>query len=299
MRLTCATCVVIVLLTAVGLQAQHPPTAPPQPAESRPAQPATTTPVGTTSPDGAEFDPVAVERGRAILVAKCGFCHGSNARGGASGSDLTRSPIVQEDENGQQLNAFLKVGRPEKNMPKFELPDQEISDLAVFLHAAIAAVSNRRDYQILDILVGDAKAGAAFFNGAGGCRSCHSAEGDLKGVGAKYEPATLQGRMLMPRGGRRGGGPPGRGFNPYTDPNALKATVTLPSGEAVAGALVRLTDFDVILYDPETQRMRSWLRTDGIPKVVLMDPLQAHVDMLRKWTDRDMHNVTAYLASLK
>jgi mono/diheme cytochrome c family protein len=291
--------VAIVLLAAVGLQAQHPPVAPPAPAENRPAPPAATTPVRTTSPEGSEFDPEAMERGRAILVAKCGFCHGSNARGGAGGSDLTRSPVVQEDEGGKQLDAFLEVGRPEKNMPKFELPDQEVSDIATFLHATIAAVSNRGDYQILDIVVGNPKAGAAFFNGAGGCRSCHSPEGDLKGVGAKYDdPATLQGRMLMPRGGRRGG-PQRRGFSPYTDANAVQATVTLPSGESVTGALVRLTDFDVTIYDPATQQLRSWLRNDDVPRVALTDPLQAHVDLLRKWTDRDMHDATAYLVSLK
>jgi len=290
--------VAIVLLAAVGLPAQHPPVAAPPPAENRPAPPATTTPVRTTSPEG-EFDPEAVERGRAILVAKCGFCHGSNARGGAGGSDLTRSPIVQEDEGGKQLDAFLEVGRPEKNMPKFELPDQEVSDIATFLHATIAAVSNRGDYQILDIVVGDPKAGSTFFNGAGGCRSCHSPDGDLKGVGAKYDAATLQGRMLLPRGGGRRGGPTRRGFSPYTDPNAVQATVTLPSGESVTGALVRLTDFDVTLYDPATQQLRSWLRNDDVPRVALTDRLQAHVDLLRKWTDRDMHDTTAYLVSLK
>jgi mono/diheme cytochrome c family protein len=299
MRLFGATCVTFVLLAAARLAAQHPPAPPPAPAENRPAPPATTTPVRTTSPEGSEFDPEAVERGRAIVVAKCGFCHGSNARGGAGGSDLTRSPIVQEDEGGKQLNAFLKMGRPEKNMPKFELPDQEVSDVATFLHATIAAVSNRRDYQILDIVVGDPKAGAAYFNGDGGCRSCHSPEGDLKGVGAKYDPTTLQGRMLMPRGGRPGGGPPRRGFSPYTDKNAVQATVTLPSGESAGGALVRLTDFDVTVYDPATQQMRSWLRADDVLRVTLTDPLQAHVDLLRKWTDRDMHNTTAYLVSLK
>ena len=62
---------------------------------------------------------------------------------------------------------------------------------------------------------------------------------------------------------------------------------------------LRLTDFDVSIYDPATQRMRSWLRTDGIPAVTLTDPLQAHVDMLRKWTDTDIHNMTAFLATLK
>jgi mono/diheme cytochrome c family protein len=288
--------VAMVLLAGAAVMAQHPPAPPAAPPESRPAPAAA--PARPGGPDQPRFDAAAVERGRAVLVAKCGFCHGSNARGGAGGSDLTRSPIVQEDEGGQQLNAFLKVGRPEKNMPKFELPDQEVADLATFLHATIHAVSNRRDYKILDIVVGDAQAGAAYFTGAGGCASCHSPTGDLAGVGGKYEPVALQQRMLLPRGGGGGGGR-GRGAPPFLDPGAVKATVALPSGESITGALVRLTDFDVTVYDPAAQQMRTFLRRDGVPAVTLTDPLQAHMDLLRKWTDRDMHDVTAYLVTLK
>jgi mono/diheme cytochrome c family protein len=207
--------------------------------------------------------------------------------------------MVQEDENGKQLGEFLKVGRPERNMPKFELTPQELTDLATFLHAAIYQIGNRGAYKILDILTGDARAGEAFFQGAGRCASCHSAAGDLQGVGAKYEPATLQERMLMPRARRRRGPPGERATPPWTEPNAVKATVTIPPAASFTGALVRLTDFDVTIYDPETKQMRSWLRKDDLPKVVLMDPLQAHVDLLRKWTDDDMRNVTAFLAGVK
>ena len=101
----------------------------------------------------------------------------------------------------------------------------------------------------------------------------------------------------MPRG--RAGPPTGPPRPPYTEPTAVKATVTTPSGPSFTGAIVRLTDFDVVLYDQSTGQMRSWLRNGDVPKVVVSDPLQAHVDMLSKWTDADMHNMTAYLASLK
>ena len=285
MHITRVTCAAIVLLGALGVRAQQPAPAP------APAPP-------RRAPDEPQFDQAASKRGLELLVERCGFCHGSNARGGSSGPDLTRSAMVQEDENGKQLGEFLRVGRPEKNMPKFELTEQELTDLATFLHATIHSIGNRGTYQILDIVTGDPKAGAAFFTGAGRCSSCHSAEGDLKGVGAKYEPAVLQGRVLLPREPPRWG-PAGRGSPPWADRNAVKATVTLSSGESFTGALVRLTDFDVTIYDPATQQSRSWLRRDDVPKVVLMDPLQAHVDLLRKWTDPDMHNVTAYLVTLK
>src|SRR5262249_35906704 len=134
-------------------------------------------------------DAAAAERGKALLVEQCGFCHGANARGGSSGPDLTRSVIVQDDENGRQLGDFLRAGRPDRGMPRFDFDDAQMSDIAAFLHAAIYLNSNRRLYKILDIIVGDPKAGEAYFNGAGGCRTCHSPAGDLKGVGAKYEAA--------------------------------------------------------------------------------------------------------------
>jgi cytochrome c oxidase cbb3-type subunit III len=250
-----------------------------------------------TSQNVPGFDQEAVDRGRDLLVAQCGFCHGSNARGGQSGPDLTRSALVQDDEAGRQLGAFLQAGRPDQGMPKFDFTDTQVSDLASFLHATIYLASNRRLYQILDILTGDPKAGETFFNGAGRCTSCHSATGDLKGVGAKYDPATLQNRFVMPRGGR--GATPDPPRPAYLDKNAVQLTVTLPSGESFSGALVRVTDFDVTLYDPKTEQTRSWLRNGDVPKVVVTDPLQAHVDMWTKWTDADMHNMTAYLASLK
>src|SRR5262245_181693 len=244
-----------------------------------------------------ELDQAAVERGQQLLSTECGFCHGANARGGSSGPDLTRSALVQTDEGGKQIGEFVRAGRPDRGMPAFALTDAQVSDLATFLHAAIRANINRRDYRILDILVGDAKAGEAFFNGAGRCATCHSPQGDLRGVGAKYDPPTLQNRMVLPRGTVTPRGTPAP--PPHADRNAVKATVTAPGGEPVTGAIVRLTDFDVVLYDPASGQMRSWLRNGDTPTVVVTDPLQAHVDLLAKWTDADMHNVTAYLASLK
>lgn len=277
LRHACSAGAVLVLAT-LGLRAQTP----------APARP----PVTATVP---QFDQMAVDRGSSQFVSQCGFCHGSNARGGSSGPGLTRSELVQDDEGGRELGAFLRVGRPDKGMPAFQLTPDQVSDIATFLHAAIFLNANRRLYQILDIIVGDPKAGEAYFAGAGRCATCHSPSGDLKGVGAKYDPVTLQGRMLMPRGGR-GAGPPQPA---YLDRNATRATITLPSRQTVSGVLVRLTDFDITLYDPQTSQIRSWLRNGDVPKVDVVDPLQAHIDMWTRWTDDDMHNMTAYLASLK
>jgi cytochrome c oxidase cbb3-type subunit 3 len=252
---------------------------------------------------GAQFDQEAVDRGEQVLVQHCGFCHGANARGGSSGPDLLRSDLVLNDENGKQLGDFLKVGRPDKGMPRVDLADGDVSSLATFLHSRVAAVANRGAYKILDILTGDPQAGAAYFNGAGKCSSCHSPTGDLQGIGAKYDPVTLQERIIMPRGrggrgGRGAGGGGARGGAAGFSSTQPIVTVTLPSGESYSGAMLRLTDFDVMLRDQSGQT-RSWLRNGDSPKVVLTDPLQAHVALLTKWTDVDMRNMTAYLASLK
>jgi cytochrome c oxidase cbb3-type subunit III len=244
-----------------------------------------------------EFDPAAVERGQQLLAAQCGFCHGANARGGSSGPDLTRSALVQTDEAGRQLGQFLRVGRPDRGMPAFDFTDAQMADLAVFLHSAIRANANRKAYRILDVLVGDAKAGEAYFNGEGRCATCHSPQRDLRGIAAKYDPPTLQNRMVLPRGGATA--PNTQPEPAYLDRNAIKATITTAGGESITGAVVRLTDFDVAIYDSASAQTRTFLRSGETPKVVVTDPLQAHVDHLAKWTDADMHNVTAYLAGLK
>jgi mono/diheme cytochrome c family protein len=236
-------------------------------------------------------------RGQQLLAAQCGFCHGPNARGGASGPDLTRSPLVQEDEQGRQLGEFLHDGRPDRGMPKFDqLSPEQVADLAAFLHATIRASVKRDDYKILDILVGDPKAGEAFFSGAGRCTSCHSTSGDLKAIGSKYDPVALQGRIVMPRG--RPIGPAASRRPAYMDPTAVKATVTNGT-DVFTGAVIRLTDFDIVLYNQTTGETRSWLRSGSAARVVVTDPLQGHVDLLMKWTDEDMHNVTAFLAGVK
>jgi cytochrome c oxidase cbb3-type subunit III len=248
--------------------------------------------------NGPRFDQAAVERGQQVYVAQCGFCHGSNATGGQSGPDLIRSVLVIGDENGKQLGEFLKEGRPDKGMPKFDLKDEQVKDIATFLHQRIYAVADRGSYKILNILIGDAKAGEAYFNGAGKCNTCHSPTGDLAGIGAKYDPVALQGRIVMPRG-RFFGGPRGRGAR---DSQAFRTfptvTVTISPGKSYNGLLLRITDFDVILRDADGV-FRSFTRDGDTPKVEVKDPLQAHVDMLAKWKDSDIHNMTAYLVTLK
>jgi cytochrome c oxidase cbb3-type subunit 3 len=240
-------------------------------------------------------DPASVERGATTYASSCGFCHGGDARG-ATGPDLTRSLYVLTDEDGRILGDFLKVGRPEGGMPPFPtLPAPQLADLATFLRVRAAAGSGRPAMNPADIVVGDAAAGQAYFNGAGGCSKCHSPAGDLKGVGAKYNPVVLQGRMINPRvvtGGRRGAPPP------RVVPVQVK--VTLAAGRVISGTLVSVDDFFVTLIDTAGDR-RTIERPIGsdFPKVEINDPLEAHRQLMLKYTDEAMHNLVAYLVTLK
>ena len=241
------------------------------------------------------LDPEAVDRGRTTFVATCGFCHGPTAQGGDGGPGLIRSLLVLDDEEGRQLGQFLKSGRPDKGMPKFDrLSDQDVGDIAAYLKSRIIYSAGRGDIRVENILVGDAAAGQAYFNGAGACATCHSPAGDLRGIGTKYDAEVLQNRIVMPREGRGGGGRE----SPPQPVKPITATINLPSGEALTGELVRLTEFDVTIRDA-SGRQRSMFRTNGVPHVEVHDPVQAHVDLWPKLTDRDLHNLTAYLASLK
>ena len=228
----------------------------------------------------------AVARGQKEFVAACGFCHGATAKGGESGPDLVRSPIVLDDEDGDKIGPVIRGGRPDGGMPAFTLTAAQISDIAAFLRERTQAAINRNAYRILDIVTGDAKKGEAYFNGAGRCSTCHSPSGDLAGVGRKYQPLVLQSRFLYP-GGRGPGLPP---------PKPRLANVTPASGPAVSGALEYIDDFTVGVRDPAGD-YHSW--PTGAVKVEIDDPYAAHADLLRVYTDADMHNLLAYLVTLK
>jgi mono/diheme cytochrome c family protein len=239
------------------------------------------------------FDPAAVERGRTVFGARCGSCHRPNARGGQgfSGPDLIRSVLVLQDSNGRQIAAHLQAG----HTPSIALTPPDISDIATFLHREITYAAERTNYQLQYVMTGNAKAGESYFNGAGGCNRCHSPAGDLKGIGSRNDGPRLQALIAF---GTIGGGGRGRGEAEGVSRTARRATVTLASGETFSGVLVRLTDFDVTIRD-DVGRPLSWLRSGNTPKVQVTDPLQGHIDLLPKYTDTDIHDMAAYLATLK
>lgn len=256
-------------------------------------QPATgdSKPAAVAGPDFPRppADPAAIARGKQTFGVNCGFCHGSGARGGEGGPNLLRSPIVLNDRSGELVAAIVLNGRADKGMPKFNLPMDRISDIAAFLHSIDIEADASPDYNPRSVLVGNAAAGKAYFESH--CTACHSVTKDLAGIGSKYDPPHLQDAIFTAGGTGIFGEP-----SPTAPRPAVK--IEMPSGAPIEGRLVEMDDFAVVLIDDRGDR-RTIRRDGDVPRIHVDNPLQAHLDMVRRWEERDLHDLTAYLATLK
>jgi cytochrome c oxidase cbb3-type subunit 3 len=232
---------------------------------------------------GPAPDEAAAKKGEPLYKQHCATCHGENARG-AQGPNLLRSVVVLHDEKGEEIGPVIRNGRPQAGMPGFPgLSQDEAYNISQFLHLQVELAANRGTYgatysTLRNQTSGDARKGEEFFNTS--CKSCHSATSDLAKIGAKYpQSAVLQSRFLWP-----------------AVPGPDKATVTTPAGQRITGTIRKLTDFDVSLIDANGE-YHSWPR--GRVTVQIEDRLTGHRALLPKYTDEDIHNVTAYLVTLK
>src|SRR5688572_12914097 len=271
-------------LISISLSAQQPP-----------AQPAGRGRIGGAGigayPGREPGDPAAIARGRSIYSTNCAFCHGADIRGGASGPSLLRSALVLDDKNGELIGPAVQAGRPDRGMPKFPLSTEQITDMAAFLHSFTVNGYDASRQRPPSIVVGNAAAGEAVFTSK--CASCHSTTGDLQGLATRVsDPRTLQQGWLMPGStvGRGGGPMPARARPP-------RVTVTLASGQSFEGELERVDDFVVALKTADGTRRA--FRTTGGTKVDVKDPLVAHRELLPTYTDAEIHNLTAFLVTLK
>ncbi len=179
-------------------------------------------------------------------------------------------------------------------MPAFpNLTREQVADIAEFLHERVEAARRRTPVDARASIVGDPEAGAAYFNGKGRCSTCHSVTGDLAGIGGKLDPMSLQDRFVNPRPGGQRGDP-----GPASPRSNRVVAVTMASGQVISGTLNFISEFAVTLTDESGQR-RSFTRTDDTPKVVVTDPLQHHFDLMKTYTDKDMHDLTAYLVTIR
>lgn len=300
MRITWRTFVVVsgaVLLTLAVVSAQAPP------ARGRGAGGrggvGDQTPAVRQIPRSPAVDSAAHDRGRAVWASHCIDCHGSQARGSETGPNIIRTKTVNFDRSsftpGSVLGPFLKAGhRTQSGKASASLTDEEIVGLAHFLRQRVNdTMRGSALFTARDILVGDAKAGEAYFNGAGGCATCHNAT-TRSLIGIRTRLATtvdLQQRMLFPGSATRGRGAPAA-----ANPNAVTVTVTPSSGPAMSGVLVEQSDFYVTFRQADGT-IRVVPTTDA--KVVTTNPLQAHIDLLDRISDKQVHDVVAYLENLK
>ena len=229
-----------------------------------------------------------IQAGQALFAAQCSFCHGRDAGGGEGGPDLIASVLVAQDEHGEKIGPVIRNGRPDRGMPAFDHTDEQLAAIVAFIHdrKAKAKEGRRRTVDIADLQTGNAEAGMRYFNGTGGCVKCHSPSGDLAGLAGKLQGLELLRRMLYPGSGR----------SPRPTGAVATATVTLPSGQTVTGELAYRDEFTIALID-----LSGWYRSWPASQVKSMvtNPLEAHIEQLTKYTDEDIHNVLAYLQTLR
>ena len=247
------------------------------------ASPASQPPPAPATPQ--TFPAEQINAGRSVFSGQCGFCHGRDAAGGEGGTDLTRSTLVAQDVAGDRIGPVVRSGRPDKGMPPFTLSAPDLAAIVAFLHDQQAnqrlQQGGRRTVDVADLQTGNADAGRAYFETS--CTKCHSATGDFKGLASRLRGLQLLQRMLYPPSAGGRGAPP-------------KVTVTPRSGPPVTGQLVYRDEFTIALTDAQGWN-RSWPTSQVT--IVVDDPLTAHIDQLGKYTDADMHNVLAYLQTLK
>ncbi len=220
--------------------------------------------------------------GEALFQQNCAFCHGRDAQGGETGPDLTQSRLVRRDRTGDEIARVIHEGRPDNKMPAFNFSAQEVRSVIAFIHTreaeAVERPGGRRGVSVADLQTGSVEAGRRYFDGAGGCRKCHSPSGDLAGIASRFEGLELEERMLYPRD------------------SASRVTVTTPSGEKFSGVLAYRDEFTVALRDAKGV-YRSW--PAGKVHSTVDAPVEAHVDLFSKYTDEDIHNLMAYLQTLR
>ena len=248
-------------------------------------------------------DPAIVAKGRAIYDTECRTCHGADLRGGERGGpNLLRLQVVLNDREGESILPIIQGTH--KDRLSSALTADDVRVLATYIHSVLALAPGQGAPPPgppveLNVLVGDRVAGEKYF--AANCASCHSSTGDLRGIGARGLGVPQLQNLWIAGGAARGRGAAplaGKRPPPMTTRREALVTVTLPSGQKFEGRLERIDDFFVALTEADGTP-RSFRRNGDVPKVEVRDPMEAHRQLLPKYTDKDIHNVTAYLAGLK
>lgn len=240
-------------------------------------------------------DPAQIARGKSLYAVNCVSCHGVDLRGGdLGGPNLLRSQVALSDQNGELILPIIQGSRQDQGMPAIPIDPPDGLAVAAYIRGVVETIGGQGrppsvGKEAPSILVGDAGAGQRYF--AAHCGGCHSAAGDLHGIAARItNPRSLQTRWVS-GGGRRFRVPAG-------SPRTVTVTVTLSTREKFEGRLIRIDDF-VVTVGLTDGAVRTFRRDEDVPKVEVHDPMRAHRDLLAVYTDKDIHDVTAYLVTLK
>jgi cytochrome c oxidase cbb3-type subunit 3 len=293
----------LALMTAgtgrVSAQGTPPPTPPAQGGRAGGGRRAGGFVPGQQRPPG---DPVQIARGKTLYGVSCTGCHGADLRGGdMGGPNLLRSQVALSDQDGELIVPIIQGSRQSSGMPAISMSPDDAKAVAAYVRSIEETIGRQGAPPSVgqaapSVLVGNASEGQAYF--AAKCASCHSATGDLQGIATKYPDAKMLQNAWVSAGGGRGGGGRGAAGRGASNARTVMVTVTLPSGESVTGRLVRIDDFlATVALDDGT--LRSIRRDGNVPKVDVHDPMKAHKDLLAEYTDQVMHDVTAYLVTLK
>jgi cytochrome c oxidase cbb3-type subunit 3 len=244
-------------------------------------------------------DPVQIARGKTLYGINCRGCHGADLRGGdLGGPNLLRSQVALSDLHGELIVPIIQGARKDMGMPAIGLNEADAQAVAAYVRSVIETIKGQgappsAGREPPSILVGNTSEGKAYFDTK--CSGCHSATGDLRKIAEKIpDPKRLQNAWVAGGTREEESAPPEDTSNART----VTATVTPPSGESIEGKLVRIDDFLVSLQLADGSE-RTFRRSGAIPKVVIHDPLKAHRDLLAQYSNKDIHDVTAYLVTLK
>jgi len=247
-------------------------------------------------------DPVQIARGKTLYGISCTSCHGADLRGGdMGGPNLLRSQVALSDRDGELILPIIQGSRQNSGMPAIAMSPDDGKAVAAYVRSVLETIGTQgkppsAGQPAPSVLVGNASEGQAYF--AAKCGNCHSATGDLQGIATRIpDPKMLQNAWVSGGGGGRRGG---RGAAPQAAPDARTVTVaiTLPSGESVEGRLVRIDDF-LVTVGMADGSLRTFRRDGAVPKVEIRDPMKAYRHLLSTYTDKAMHDLTAYLVTLK
>jgi cytochrome c oxidase cbb3-type subunit 3 len=238
-------------------------------------------------------DPALIARGTGLYGVHCRVCHGADLRGGDQGGpNLLRSVTVLNDRAGELITPVILNGQ--QAMPPIRVTPEDARAITEYIHSVTAKMQRQGGpppgpAAVLNVLVGDPAAGEAYFKTQ--CGSCHSGTRSLQGIGSRIpDPTALQNYWISAAGALARGG---RGRS-----RPMPVTVTPGTAPKIEGTLVRLDDFYVVVELADGTQ-RTFRRSGDQPLLDVRDPLEAHVKLLTTYTDKDIHNVTAYLVTLK